>query len=44
MNYTQSLVPGTRVVLELEGVRYEYHAGGARTNFLCENPQTPVEG
>jgi hypothetical protein len=44
MNYTQSLVPGTRVVLELDGARYEYHAGGARTIFLCENPQAPVEG
>ena len=29
MNYTQALVPGVRVVLELDGVRYEYHAGGA---------------
>ena len=44
MNYTQALVPGIRVVLELDGVRYEYHAGGARSIFLCENPQPPAEG
>jgi hypothetical protein len=42
MNYTQALVPGIRLVLELEGRRYEYHAGGERTIFLCENPQYPV--
>jgi hypothetical protein len=44
MNYTQALVPGVRVVLELDGARYEYHAGGARSIFLCENPQAPFEG
>ena len=44
MNYTQALVPGIRVVLELDGVRYEYHAGGARSIFLCANPQPPAEG
>jgi hypothetical protein len=44
MNYTQSLVPGTRVVLELDGTQYEYHAGGGRSIFLCEDPESPVEG
>jgi hypothetical protein len=44
MNYTQALVPGIRVVLEVDGVRYEYHAGGARPIFWCEKPQAPVEG
>ena len=38
MMYTQALVEGTRVVLEAEGQRYEYHAGGNRTAFLCEKP------
>jgi hypothetical protein len=44
MLYTQALVPGTRVVLELEGTQYEYHAGGGRSIFLCEEPETPVDG
>jgi hypothetical protein len=42
--YTQALVPGIRVVLELDGQRYEYHAGGSRTIFLCENPEPPLDG
>jgi hypothetical protein len=42
--YTQALVPGIRVILELDGVRYEYHAGGRRPIFLCEHPQPPLEG
>lgn len=41
--YTQALVPGVRVVLELDGVRYHYHAGGGRSIFLCENPRPPLE-
>jgi hypothetical protein len=44
MNYTQALVPGIRVVLELDGVRYEYHSGGGRSMFLCEKPQQPADG
>ena len=44
MNYTQALVPGIRVVLELDGRRYEYHAGGGRSIFLCENPEPPLDG
>ncbi len=42
--YTQSLVPGVRVVLELEGTRYEYHAGDGQPIFLCENPEPPADG
>lgn len=38
MMYTQALVEGTRIVLEVAGERYEYHAGGNRPAFLCENP------
>jgi hypothetical protein len=44
MIYTQALVPGTRIVLELDGTRYQYHSGGARSIFLCERPEPPVEG
>ncbi|MFK4084650.1 hypothetical protein ACI2LF_11110 [Kribbella sp. NPDC020789] len=39
MRYTQALVNGMRIVLEADGKRYEYHSGGARPPFLCENPQ-----
>ena len=44
MAYTQALVPGVRVILEVDGVRYHYHAGGRRSIFLCEHPQPPLEG
>ncbi len=44
MNYTQALVPGIRVILELDGVRYEYHSGGGRSMFLCEKPPQPADG
>jgi hypothetical protein len=43
-SYTQALVPGVRVVLELDGTRYEYHAGGSRPISLCANPQAPLDG
>lgn len=39
MHYTQALVNGMRIVLEANGKRYEYHSGGTRPPFLCENPQ-----
>lgn len=42
MMYTQSLTDGSRVVLAAQGKRYEYHAGGRRSAFLCENPQPPA--
>lgn len=38
MSYTQALVEGTRVVLEVGGELVEYHAGGGRAPFLCEEP------
>ena len=44
MVYTQALVSGTRIVLEVAGTRYEYHSGGPRSIFLCENPEPPVGG
>jgi hypothetical protein len=42
MMYPQVLTNGSRVVLEADGRRYEYHAGGRRSAFLCENPEPPA--
>lgn len=42
MMYPQVLTNGSRVVLEAQGQRYEYHAGGRRSAFLCENPEPPA--
>lgn len=42
MAYAQVLTNGTLVVLEVDGTTYEYHSGGSRAPFLCENPQTPL--
>ena len=39
MNYTQALVPGSRIILEAAGKQYYYHSGGTRPPFLCTNPQ-----
>jgi hypothetical protein len=38
MSYTQALVDGQRIVLEVDGARYEYHSGARRPPFLCEDP------
>jgi hypothetical protein len=42
MQYLQVLVDGVRVVLELDGRRYEYHSGRGRPPFYCATPQPPV--
>jgi hypothetical protein len=42
MMYPQVLTDGSKVVLEYQGKRYEYHAGGRRSAFLCENPEPPA--
>lgn len=44
MAYTQALVPGFRVMLEVAGERIEYHAGSEGAFFPCDDPQDPVEG
>lgn len=44
MAYTQALVPGFRVMLEVAGERIEYHAGSDGAFFPCDDPQDPVEG
>lgn len=38
MMYTQALVDGWRMVLEVEGTTYDYHAGSDGEPFLCEEP------
>jgi len=42
MSYTQALVSGSRIVLEVDGTSYEYHSGGGREPFYCPNPTPPV--
>jgi hypothetical protein len=36
--YTQSLIDGSRITLQVDGTRYEYHSGGSGGPFLCERP------
>jgi hypothetical protein len=36
--YTQALVEGSRITLEVGGRSYEYHAAGQRAPFYCERP------
>ena len=38
MNYTQSLIDGSRITLRVDGTTYEYHSGGSGGPFLCERP------
>ena len=42
MMYTQALVPGMLIVLRVDGSEYEYHSGGGRVPFYCENPASPA--
>ena len=42
LNYLQQLVDGVRVVLELDGTRFEYHSGGNMPLFYCATPESPV--
>jgi hypothetical protein len=42
--YTQALINGTRIILEVSGKHYHYHSGGSRPPFLCANPQPPLGG
>lgn len=44
MMYTQALVPGQQLVLEVNGQYASYHAGRAKTFSYCANPQTPSPG
>jgi hypothetical protein len=42
MMYTQALVEGTLIVLRVDDTKYEYHSGGGRAPFYCENPVSPA--
>ena len=44
MAYTQALVPGFRVVLEIGGDELSFHAAQGGEFQFCEDPQPPVEG
>ena len=39
MSYTQALVDGSRVLLEVDGRLYAYHAGSDGEPFLCESEE-----
>ena len=39
MNYTQALVPGSRIVLRAAGAEYAYHAADGRAPFYCPASQ-----
>ncbi len=36
--YTQATVEGRRITIVVDGTDYEYHEGGDRAPFLCEDP------
>ena len=42
MAYLQVLTEGLRIILEVDGQRYQYHRGGRRDLFYCGDPQPPV--
>lgn len=44
MAYTQALVPGYRVVLEIDGKELYFHAAQGGEFRICDDPQPPVEG
>ena len=42
--YTQALVPGVRVILDVNGEQHHYHGTSADDLFFCETPRDPVAG
>lgn len=42
--YTQALVEGYRIVLEVDGERWHYHGAIGDDPFHCEDPEEPVDG
>jgi hypothetical protein len=42
MMYAQVLTEGSRIVLQADGKRYEYHAAAGKAPFYCEHPKPPV--
>lgn len=43
MGYTQALVPGYRVVLDVAGDELHYHAGSDGQFSPCDDPQPPAD-
>ncbi len=43
MLYKQVPEDGAKIVLDVDGVTYEYHTGGTRGLFLCETPTVKTE-
>ncbi len=44
MAYTQALVPGYRVVVEVGGEERHFHASESGDFRFCDDPQPPLEG
>lgn len=42
--YTQALVEGYRIVVEVDGREIHYHGGMGQGPFRCDDPQPPAEG
>jgi hypothetical protein len=43
MMYTQALVPGYRVVVEVDGEERHFHASQSGDFAFCEDPQPPAD-
>jgi hypothetical protein len=41
--YTQALVPGYRIVLEVDGTEVHYHGAEGAEPMRCDDPQPPVD-
>jgi hypothetical protein len=41
--YTQALVPGYRVVVEIDGEELSFHAGADGAFTFCADPQPPID-
>lgn len=41
--YTQALVEGYRIVVEIDGTEHHYHGGAGQAPFRCDDPQPPVD-
>jgi hypothetical protein len=42
MMYTQAMVAGGLIVLQVDGQVYEYHFADGREPFLCDRPGEPA--
>lgn len=40
--YTQAITPGRRIILEVAGEQYAYHAAETGPAAYCENPEEPA--